>query len=239
MLDIRNPQLQDQVAKQAAAAVKSGAVDGVMFDWLNDGDLKGKQWDDARLAMLKKVRAAIGPDAKIFINTNEKQMPEAVNNLVNGFYMECNRSSTKDDWRSITAAVDAAEAHGKSPFVETWPDKGSDRQELNKMRATMTLVMTHAPDGYGLFADADGTSKAEHLHDWYPFYDTKIGHATGPLKIVDGASERDYDNGTVIYNPIGNKAVTVKFKEPRTSAATGKSGTVFTVSPEDGDIFLQ
>ncbi len=242
MLDIRNPEFQDHVAAQAAAAVRSGAVGGIMLDWFNDGEHRGKEWDDARVQMLTKIRTAVDavdPHAKIFINTNAEQQPANIARLVDGYYMECNHSSSAGDWKKITAAVDRAEQQGKIPFVETWPDDNEGREEVHKMRATMTMIMTHAPDGYALFADPDGANKKEHLHNWYSFYNTKAGKSVGILMDFDGSSRREYENGTVIYNPIGNKPVTVTFPKSRTSAATGKTGVSFVVNPEDGDIFLK
>ena len=35
-LDFTNTKLQDQIAAQAKAAIRSGAVDGVMLDWFNE-----------------------------------------------------------------------------------------------------------------------------------------------------------------------------------------------------------
>ena len=93
-LDYTNPQFQDHVAAQARAAVQSGAVDGVMLDWWHDGKDEKSADRQAKLELLKKVRAAVGPDALIMINTNEYKMPDETTKLVNGYYMEC--SKTKD-----------------------------------------------------------------------------------------------------------------------------------------------
>jgi hypothetical protein len=240
MLNIENTQFQDHVAVQAADLVKTGAVDGVMLDWFNDGVHSGKDWDKARLQMLTKIRERIddvNPNAKIFINTNAEVMPESVSKLVDGYYMECNKSSTKSDWDKITNAVDSATRQGKTVFVETWFDNNTGRKEENKMRATMALVMTHAPDGVALFGDPDGLKKQEHAHDFYNFYETKIGKPIGPLQKVDGTSQRRFQYGTFVYNPLGNGPYEVHFPTPRTSAATGKRGTSFCLSDEDGDFF--
>ena len=48
-LDFHNPEFRSQVARQAKAAVDSGAVDGVMLDWWSD--------DASRLALIQEVRA--------------------------------------------------------------------------------------------------------------------------------------------------------------------------------------
>ncbi len=239
MLDFTNPQFQDQVAAQAKAAVQSGATDGIMLDWYNDGQQSGPKFDQARLQLLTKIRAAVGPDALILINSNATEMPDSVNRLVNGYFMECDQSTTAQDWTKIQKTLDYAEKQTQLPrinVVETWPDPGHDGTELNKMRATTTLAMTHAPDASAFFSNKYGVSSQ---HDWYSFYDAKVGKPAGPLTDFDGSSRREYENGTVIYNPEANKPVNITFPEARTSAATGKSGQSFVVNPEDGDIFLK
>lgn len=55
-LDFHNPEFCSQVARQAKAAVESGAVDGVMLDWWSD--------DASRLTLIREVRQAIGDKAR-------------------------------------------------------------------------------------------------------------------------------------------------------------------------------
>jgi len=50
---------------------------------------------------------------------------------------------------------------------------------------------------------------------------------------------REFENGTVVYNPMGNKTVTVVFAETRTSAASGKSSKEHVLKSPGGDIFLK
>jgi hypothetical protein len=106
------------------------------------------------------------------------------------------------------------------------------------MRATTTLVLTHS-DGYALFADPDGLPTPDHLHDWYPFWNKSLGGPAGPgIQRTDGASQREFEYGTVVYNPIDNAPVRVTFNAPRRSAATGQIGTSFLLEPLDGDLYL-
>jgi hypothetical protein len=42
----------------------------------------------------------------------------------------------------------------------------------------------------------------------------------------------------VVYNPMGNKPITVKFAGPRRRASTGEVAASFGVPPCDGDLFL-
>jgi hypothetical protein len=252
--DYTNPQFQDHVAAQARAALQSGAVDGIMLDWWNEGGPNKASDDKAKLELLKKVRAAVGPDALIMINTNEYKMPEETTKLVNGYYMECSKTSNMHsdeeahaEWEQIQETLDYAEKYGKPPhinMVETWWESGSasKRDELDKMRATTTMVMTHS-DGYALFADPDNNGVTEdHQHNWYQFWNTDVGKPLAPGSVwADGSSRREFEHATVVSNATGDHAVEVKFAQDRIRASTGKTvrvGEECTINAHDGEIFL-
>ncbi len=261
MLDFTNPAFQDRIAAQAKAAVQSGGVDGIMFDWFNDGRFMGKHvdaqgklvdYDAARLQLLQKVRRAIGDDKLILINTNDVQMPQSVTNLVNGYYMECTNPDGKNpdgtkarqDWRRIENTLDYAEKNTRSPhinIVQTWFDENQDANDLSKMRATVGLVLTHAPDGYALIAENNGPHMEEHRHRWFDFYNTKLGKVDGEmLRRPDGSTTREYENGTVLYNPAYNgEPARIDFPEPRYSVKDKVWSKTFEVKPRDADIFLR
>ncbi|HEY7334612.1 MAG TPA: putative glycoside hydrolase [Bryobacteraceae bacterium] len=237
-----NPAFRAQVIAQARAAVESGVVDGIMLD----------QWhgeDSGRLTLLKGVREAIRPDRLIIVNHGPSHVPKSAP-YVNGQFLEncfqhrpraaCLGPVTPAEWRFLAGSLLWAEKHLRSPRVnalETW--FVNSRTDVNRMRAATTLALTHS-DGYTLFADPNGLPAPDHLHDWYPFWDFKsLGKPREPMiKRRDGAFQREFTGGTVVYNPLGNKIVTVTFDRPRTSAATGKSSTTFTVEGMDGDLYL-
>lgn len=229
-IDYANPQFQEQMAKQALAAVRSGVYDGIMMDWWRD--------DDDRLAIVRTIRKAIGDKPLIIVNTNEQIAPKTAP-YINGCYMECLRSATPKDWDRIGTTLRWAEKHYRSPrvdCVETWYHKS--RGDLNLMRAVTTLALTES-DGYCLFGDPDPLPTTDHLHNCYPFWNKSLGKAVrlGVLQ-PDKTWRREFANGTAVYNPMGNAPATVRFPQARTSLATGDSGKVFTVAPCDGDIFL-
>jgi hypothetical protein len=253
LFDYANPKFQDHVAAQAKAALQSGAVDGVMLDWFHEG--KGPASDQAKLALLHKVRDAVGPDALIMINTNETTMPKEATSLVNGYYMES--ANTKEmntpaqatkEWKQIQDTLDYAEKNGRSPhinMVETWWEKGSTdkRNELDKMRATTTMVMTHS-DGYALFADPDNNGKSQdHAHNWYQFWNADVGRPLGGgTARGDGSCERQFQNGTVLSNATGDEKVSIRFAEDRRRASSGElvhAGETADVGAHDGEIFLK
>lgn len=230
-LDLANPEFQKQVAAQAQAAVRSGVFDGVMLDWWQD--------DDNHLALIKQVREAIGPDALILANANDHPTPRTAP-YVNGYFMECFRSKTAEDWQRITETLLWAEGNLRTPRInclETWYQ--TSRNDLNRMRATTALSLT-ASDGYCLFSDPNPLPTPDHLHNWYPFWNKSLGRplARG-TKQPDGTRRREFLKGTVVYNPPDNIEQTLTFPEERRSLATGKTARSHRIQPLEGDIFLR
>ena len=234
LLDLTNPTLQDHVATQARAAVTSGVFDGVFLDcWTETKYLSG------RLALIQKVRNSIGEQALIIVNPNHNKIP-VTGPYINGLFMECYDTSTPAMWTTIADTLTWAEASLKpdAPRVnclETWYH--SSRDDLDLMRATTTLSLTHS-DGYALFSDPNDLPAGDHLHNWYPFWNANLGKPVqAGTDQANGTSRREYLYGTAIYNPIGKATSSVAFNEPRTSVATGSSATTHVVVA-GGDIFL-
>ena len=154
--------------------------------------------------------------------------------------MECTKSSTAEHWQKIAGTLKWAEENLRRPLVncvETWYHRS--RQDLDLMRAVTTLTLTHS-NGYCLFSDPNPLPGPDHLHDWYSFWEKNLGKPiSGGVNRVDGTVGREFENGTVVYNPMGNKTVTVVFAELRTSVASGKSSKRHQLSSPDGDIFLR
>jgi len=229
-LDFSNDAYRRHVALRAGAAVASGAVDGVMLDWWRD--------DDDRLALIKLVRRAVGPDAIILGNPNDRKTPRTAK-YVNGYFMECCKSATPANWKQIADTLSWAEKNLRKPRVnclETWYHKSRD--DLNLMRAASTLSLTHS-DGYCLFSDPNPLPSGDHMHNWYSFWNKSLGKPKAPGRINrDGTTRREFDNGTVIYNPMGRKPVIVRFTSDRTSLASGKTSRIHKIGACDGDILL-
>ncbi|KPK80590.1 MAG: hypothetical protein AMJ81_11805 [Phycisphaerae bacterium SM23_33] len=230
-LDYRNPEYRRHVAARCRAVVETGAVDGVMLDWWQE--------DEHRLALAKAVRAAVGQKALILVNANDRTTPLTAE-YVNGYFMECYRSRTAGDWKRIADTLAWAEKNLRPPRInclETWYH--GSRRDLNLMRATTALSLTHS-DGYCLFSDPNPLPRPDHLHDWYPFWNKSLGRPLGPGKgRPDKAVQREFENGTVVYNPMGNQPVTVTFSEDRTSLGTGRRGRKHLLAGADGDIYLK
>lgn len=230
-LDFGNPEYRRHVAQRAKAVVETGVVDGVMLDWWRD--------DDDRLELVKTIRRAIGDDALILANANDNKTPRTAP-YINGYFMECYRTKTAEDWRRIADTLSWAETHLRKPRInclETWFH--NSRQDLHLMRATTTLALTHS-DGYCLFSDPNPLPVPDHRHDWYDFWNRGLGRPKGPgKKRDDGAHIREFDNGFAVYNPMGNREASIEFQEELTSRASGKRGRIHRVVSSDGDVFLR
>jgi len=229
-MDFSDATYRGHVAVRAAAAVTTGVVDGVMLDWWRD--------DDDRLALVKLVRAAIGPEALILVNPNDRTTPGTAE-FINGYFMECCVSRTPEQWTKIARTLAWAEKNLRKPRInclETWYHKSRD--DLNLMRAATTLSLTHS-DGYCLFSDPNPLPSGDHLHNWYAFWNKSLGKPTGPGRTGrDGSTRREFDKGTVIYNPMGNKTVTATFSKNRTSLSSLTTARNHKINSCDGDILL-
>jgi len=230
-LDFSNPEYREHVAKQAQAAVSSGVVDGVMLDWWRD--------DPDRLALVKAIRLRMGDNALILANANDVSTPQTAP-LINGYFMECYRSQTADDWKRIADALTWAEKNLRQPRInclETWCHTSRADEALMRATTALSLVLS---DGYCLFSDPNPLPTPDHLHNWYSFWERRLGTALASgVARPDGAMTREFANGTAVYNPMGNPPVTIAFGESRVSRATGSRARVHTVGPCDGDIFLK
>lgn len=232
-LALDNPAFIERVAQQAYAAVKSGVADGVLLDWWNE-----EEYTEERIAILQKVREAVGPGGLIMVNSNDRMIPLSAP-YVNGLFMECYRTQNPSNWEKILSTLKWAEENLREPRVnciETWFD--NSRNDLNKMRATTTLTLT-VSNGYCLFSDPNSLPAPDHLHDWYPFWDNSLGRTLGDGYLrSDGAWQREFEKGTVIYNPAGNKQIKAVFLNEKRSATSGLISKEHIILSYDGDILI-
>ncbi len=215
-----------------------------MFDWWSNDDA-------GRVTLIKKIRAAIGDTAIIVVNVNQSQLSGSAP-YINGMYMEGMLPRSMGgtyDWQTAAQNLLWANGHLKSPSftaLDAWAEDPAvvptslGRSHVSLMRFATTLSLTHS-DGYVLFADANGLPTPDHLHDWYPFWNKGLGRPTSQpgQTQTDGTFVRNFTNGRVVCNPPGNNLAKIHFDAAVTSLATGIRATDFSISPGDGDIFLQ
>ncbi len=233
-LNYGDPGFQDQIAQQCRAVLKTGVFDGCMFDWWSSED-------PDKIALIKKVRAAIGEDAILLVNTNGKTPNESAS-YINGAFMEGFGAKFFSDWKTAASSLVWAQSHFHRPVItalEGWTT--TDRNAYAQMRSLTALSLTHS-NGYVLFADPNTLLTPDHLHDWYPFWDKSLGRPKGAIKDEpnrDGSFQRNFDHGTAVFNPPSNHPVRIQFLETRRSAATGKLSRTHHLDSGDGDLFLK
>jgi len=238
LLNFALPEFQDHVARQCKAAFNTGVVDGCFLDW----------WvpeTASRIQLLTKVRAVAGDEALIIVNVNGTK-PVKSANLINGIYMEGLSSSFFNSWKTAADNIVWASANLKAPRIialEAWFDPQtpveSGRNDQQKMRRLTTLMLTHG-DGYVLYGDPNSLPTPDHLHDWYPFWDKRLGTPVSAPHVqqADGSYQREFQSGLVTYNPTA-QAVTVHTDELTRSMTTGSVSKVHTVKSLDGDLLMK
>ena len=154
--------------------------------------------------------------------------------------MECARTRNAADWERIANTLTWAEAilgQSRVNCLETWYHESRD--DSNLMRATTALSLLLS-NGYVLFSDPNPLPKPDHPHKWYPFWEKTLGRPVAQgLKNADGAVHREFERGTVVYNPFGNAPGTISFDAPRQSAATGVVSSSHALEQGDGGIYLK
>ncbi len=274
LIDFTNEEVQDLVAAQALALKESGLFDGIMLDLWNEyyattGSTLSGVWRpilssnaelEARLNILKKIRAKVGDDFLILVNSNYLKTPRSAP-YINGLFMECfkdyDKGYTVSQLQQMERTLSWAEENLEEPRInclEGWRvvyDLRADREarvmerdsEENQrwMRLITTLSLTHS-DGYVLFGDDNAVPIEDHLHNWYDFWDAELGQ---PLSAkgktyddIEGLFMREFTGGWAVYNRSGS-AIELSFSSPVTGAHSRISARSQIIPDMDGEIYLK
>ena len=252
LVDFTDPGAQQLIIDQAAAVSECGVYDGIFLDWWTEVGtvLRGyRTYEaemDAKVAILRGIRAVTRPDFLIMVNSNRWKIPRSAP-YVNGVFME---TGTPDgfwgdqpqgeelEWqiKEVESTLRWAEEHLQAPQingVEGWalgdqpPDSPAN---LRWMRAFTTMSLTFS-DGYVLMnrGRAPGEEWHTHEHHWYDFWDTDLGQPIGAKsQLYDegtpGIYIREFTNGWAVYNHSGEAQV-VTLPEEVQGVASGHLGT--------------
>ncbi len=275
LVDFTNPEMQDLIVSQAIALDKSGLFDGIMLDWWNEdyatSPIGVDDWSDtiltreaeseARLSILRKIRAEVSENFLILVNANMRQIPKSAP-YVNGIFMECYKQEhssgySLDQILQIEGTLLWAEQHLRKRRInclEGWrvvtdymgglDTRVAERDsEENRqwMRMITTLSLTHS-DGYVLFGDDNAIPMPDHLHNWYDFWDVDLGQPIQEKAIayqdVVGLFIREFENGWVVYNRSGTTQ-TIAFDVPVIGISINESQMHHQIPNFDGEIFLK
>jgi len=273
LLDFRNETLQDLLAQKALALQQSGLFDGIMLDWWKENHATSGRWPnwngtiltveeetDARISILKRIRALVGDDFLILVNSNDSRIPRSAP-YVNGLFMELykpryNAGYDLDQLKRAESTLLWAEVHLKEPRInclEGWrvvKNYQGDRavrvaerdspENRQWMRLMTCMSLTHS-DGYVLFSDDNALPSPDHLHNWYAFWDVDLGRPIGPKGIphdsIEGLFVRSFERGWAVYNRSGSSQ-SVSFKHSVQGASKGRIGSTQIIPHRDGEIFL-
>lgn len=237
-LNYQNPEFRARVVEQSRLAVESGVYDGIMLDWWGS---HGENEPNA-IDMLSKIRETIGPDSLIVVNSDRLAPLHHSAPYINGAFLEMVEEwhSGPPQWQEIREQLKWFEANLRSPVINCLEIQAGSPSD---MRAGLALALIYT-DGYYLFSKYDNRDPSpDHLHEWFDIYDVDLGVPTGPpvspsKDRPEGAAFREFEKGTVVYNPLVNLEITIEFEEEHTRASTGEVGTSFALPKGDGDFFI-
>ena len=213
-LDYTHPDTIDLTVQRALAVAKCGLYNGVFFDHWSDGPrlapyrtLEAER--EAKDTILKRIRAEVGDDFLIMVNTNRDKIPRWAE-YVNGTFMETNRDN--DGGYSYKSLFDIestllwSEENLREPQINGLEGWGIESEPLDSprnkkwMRVFTTMSLTHS-DGYVLYVTgiqgiyhshqyeilaghatehAQGTEHDhQHQHYWYDFWEAPLGQPIG------------------------------------------------------------
>ena len=228
LLDFTKPIVQKLAIQQAVAVSKCGLFDGIFLDhWNENPRLRGYQTLEAehtaRDTILQQIRAEVGDDFLIMVNSNHSKVSRWAP-YINGLFMETfgdvEYPQRKDRFEAqgytysrlqvIESTLTWAENHLKDPQINGLEGFGISRQTPDSptnqrwMRVFTTMSLTHS-DGYVLYNI--GNASKQHSHTWNNRYLDKVwGHFNSTPHV------HDHDHywypfwNADLGKPIGEKA---------------------------------
>ena len=256
LLDFTHPGQQDIIVQQVLAVARCGLYDGIFLDWWDEhnhvlGDhrvdsYRGNEAEQrARDTILQRIRAGVGDDFLIIVNTNRRKIPRT-GWAINGTFMETGRDHdagyTHDGLAEIESTLLWADENLREPRINCLEGWGIPTEPLDSpinlrwMRVFTTMSLTHS-DGYVLY-----NGGIQHEHYWHDFWDADLGKPVGEKAQLDENREglfiREFTNGWAVYNRSG-KTQEIRLPEQAISVESGLRNTIHTIPDLDGEIYLK
>lgn len=216
LVDFTHPEGQKIIVQKAVAVAKCGLYNGIFFDWWSEERSALQDHRDlaveveAKVNILKRIRAEVGDDFLIMVNTNRSKIPRSAP-YVNGTFMETGRDYgegyTHGGLSELESTLLWAEENLRAPQINGLEGWGIETEPLDSpknqrwMRVITTLSLTHS-DGYVVYVTGIGSQDHEHHYDiwdghaaehvsgkahdhqhehyWYDFWDAELGQPIGP-----------------------------------------------------------
>ncbi len=270
LIDFTNESFQALVVERVETLKDSGLFDGVFFDWWSEMDITTGNLDFsetyisledeiyARVALLEKIRDAVGSEFLILVNSNQNKVPQSAN-YINGIFMECykpeySRGYTQLEMNQIESTLKWAEISVQEPrinCIEGWRKvedyNGSETvriierntpESIDQM-TNFTAMSLALSEGYVLFGDDNAMPSEDHLHNWYDLWSLEIG------KKVEGASDYLAEEGLkvkvfeyvyAVYND-SDQSKFIVFQTPVRSYGGVGNSRMIKIKPHTGMIF--
>ena len=266
LIDTTDPGLQDLIVQQAIAVSKCGLYDGIMFDWWIEGAVladfvnadppifyrTSEEEREARISILKRIRANVPDDFLIVCNSGRRRMPFSAP-YINGSFMENNpddeeKGFTRGDIIEIEANLIWLEENLREPQINCLlgigipnePYESPTNKRVMRLFTTMSLTVT---DGYIHFAI--GIS-GQRVHFRFPFLDADLGQPIGPKaqpyqEDIEGLYIREFTNGWAAYNRSGvAQTITLPSSATPVSDRGNNAASITHLLPDlDGEIYLK
>ena len=238
LIDFRIPEVQDIIVQQAISVSECGLFDGIQFDawtegqWLflvdrsEDGSRRYystfEEEQEARLSILRRIRANVPDDFLIICNSNQSKLPYSVP-YINGSFMETFYDQGGYTRRRIAEIEDTLlwfEENAREPQITclrgqgipTQPPDSPTNKRWMRFFTTMSLTLS---DGYALYT----TGHFYQEHFWHSFWDANLGQPIGPkaqqYQNQEGTFIREFTNGWAAYNRTG-EIQTISLPAPAT-----------------------
>ena len=181
LIDFTHSDAQDIIVQQALAVKKCGLYDGIYIDWWHEN---GSVLDEhrtfeaeqqARSVILGRIRAEVGDDFLIIVNSGRRK-PMQATPYINGLFIQADRDHARgysyEELMDIESTLSWAEENLRSPQLNCLKGRGVETEapdsatNLRWMRAFTTMGLTHS-DGYVLYTI--GVRGFVHKHDWRTF----------------------------------------------------------------------
>ena len=253
LIDFTHPDLQDIIVQQVLAVKKCGLYDGIYIGWWHEdrpvlnGYRTFEAEQQARVAILRRIRDAVGNDFLIIVGSGRHKPIQAAP-YINGLFMQIGSDHTRgssgysyEELRDIESTLSWVETYLRSPRVNCLRGWGVEAEvpdsatNLRWMRAFTTMGLTHS-DGYVLHI-----TKHHGIH-WYAFWDAPLGKPIGERAQVyknrEGLFIREFTNGWAVYNRSG-QAQEIALPETTAGVGSGVTARRHIVPDLDGEIYLK
>ena len=163
LIDFTHPKAQEVIVGQAITAYESGLWDGIFFDFWNEkgvvlnGYRTYETEQQARIDILKGIRAAVGDDFLVLVNGSPTKNTAP---YINGTFMETFRAQRKnynhEGLKEMANKLLWAEESLREPQINCLEAEGigselpTSPNNLRDMRLLTTLSLTHS-DGFVVY----------------------------------------------------------------------------------------